>query len=259
MRVTLLVGATLLIGAGAGSAQRGTARLTGAVASALNGRPLAGVTVTVPAVNVSIRSDDSGRFVLDSLPAGIQLVRILSIGRQPESYSFRLSSGRTKQIIVLLDGDAIDLPPIVVRRDHAALRWGLAGFFERRRQGFGTFLTREDISRRRPADVTQLLSGAGLQYRCSPFGCSPIRLGVGGQCALQLFLDGIAAPGEYLREIDPDDLVAVEIYTNDFVTPFQFRGGFLVSGAAAHPRGEFACGAVVVWTRDWRSDLDADW
>lgn len=236
-----------------GVAQSPRARLEGTVLSVSNGLPVRGVIVSVPAANRLVATNDSGAFVLDSLPPGDVGVVVAVLGHSSSAYTIALGAGRTKRIEVLVDPGAVELDPIVVRASHLESRWGMSGFYARRRIGFGYFVTRDDIEKRHYTSVRQMLSAFGVFITCGRSGCGPTTISQGQRCRMTVYLDGIPTSGEDIATLPGSEVAGVEVYKNSLDIPLQFNDG-LFNGAAIGP-----CGAVVVWTRDWRSDLPADW
>lgn len=236
-----------------GIAQSPPARLEGTVLSVTNGLPVRGVILSIPAANRLVATNDSGAFVLDNLPPGDAGVVVAVLGHSSSVYTFSLSAGKTKRIEVLVEPGAVELDPIVVRASHLESRWGMSGFYARRRLGFGYFVTRDEIEKRHYTSVRQMLSAFGVFYTCGRFGCGPTTISGGQRCRMMVYVDGVPTSGEDIATLPGSEVAGVEVYRNNFDIPLQFNAG-LFNGA-----GIGRCGAVAVWTRDWRSDLPADW
>jgi len=236
-----------------GFAQSTRARLEGTVLSVSNGLPVSGVIVSIPAANRLVATNESGAFVLDSLPPGDAGVVVAVLGHSSTVYTFSLSAGATKRIEVLVDPGAVEIDPIVVRASHLEHRWGMSGFYARRRLGFGYFVTRDEIEKRRYTSVRQMLSALGVFYTCGRLGCGPTIVSQERRCRMMVYVDGVPTSGEDIATLPGSEVAGVEVYKNNFDVPLQFNAG-LFNGGAIGP-----CGAVAVWTRDWRSDLPANW
>jgi len=113
----------------------------------------------------------------------------------------------------------------------------LAGFYERKRTGWGRFYTYAELERRASHSLRTLLMDAGVTVWCGTFTCYPVRLGGTRLCVLSLYLDGMRLQPDDFELFRTDDLAGVEVYRHDLDVPFQFRRGF----------GD--CGAVVMWSR----------
>lgn len=113
----------------------------------------------------------------------------------------------------------------------------VTGFEQRRRSGWGRYVTREDIMRRMPQRVQFMLEGLpGVQVG----GGGQVRMtrSLGLGCTAAVFVDGMFLQGFDLNMIDPMTVYGVEVYRSANDTPPQFM-----------PPARGACGAVVIWTR----------
>lgn len=237
-----------------------TAHLTGTVTSIFDGKPLTDVLVVVPAVRAFTITDSVGRFDLAGLPGGAQTIRIAHRDGRAQEYRAVLRAGKTKRLAVFLDVAAVDLAPIVVQARRMDTRWGMAGFYARRRYAFGRFFTAEDIARRNPETLRGLVSGAGIGYGCVRFGCGPVTFSRGRRCLASLYVNGIQIWGENLEFIDVADVAGVEVYRNTLGIPAEFQHGrrLAESGVFGAAFAAPACASVVVWMKDWRSRYDID-
>lgn len=252
LRPTAVLLAASLAG-GVATAQTAGARLEGTILSVTSGLPVSGVIVSIPGAHRLLATNDSGTFAFEALPAGPTGVRVAVLGRSSSAFTFRLDSGKTKRIQVLVDPGAVELEPIVVRASNLENRWGMSGFYARRQIGFGYFITRDQIAARHYLTIPQALSGAGVFYSCGTNGCGPTALHLGQRCRMSLSIDGVPGFGEELETIPASEVAGIEVYRNNFDMPLTFTAG-LIDGQTVG-----RCGAIAVWTRDWRSDLPSDW
>src|SRR5439155_987428 len=128
-----------------------TARLSGTVRSSINGLPVSGVMIAVKGSRVFNVSDSTGSFTLVGLPGGRQTVRILYGDSLSDEKEMDLKQGKTLTLSVLLDVAATELAPIVVEAQTLSAERSLAGFYERKKSGFGRYYTLADLKRCRPA------------------------------------------------------------------------------------------------------------
>jgi len=176
------------------------------------------------------------------------------LGRSSSTYSFALSAGKTKRIQVLVDPGAVELEPIVVRASNLEHRWGMSGFYARRRIGFGYFITREQIETYHYTTMQQALGTRGVTFLCGRNGCNPTALIDGQRCRMMAYVDGLPAFGDDLTSLPTSEIAGIEVYRSNFDTPTEFSVGGVFNGGTVG-----RCGSVVVWMRDWRSDLPEDW
>lgn len=159
------------------------------------------------------------------------------------------------QVEVRLDPDAILLAPLEVlawsQRPMNALH---EGYKRRLSQGMGTFITRDDVERRNPVLVTDMLRELpGLQVSSTGGGLRPVvRIGrsAGYNCTTQIFVDGFLVNRRlgYAEGFRPDD-----IRIDDMVSPGSIEGIEIFRGLATVP-AEFLspdadCGVIAIWTR----------
>ena len=218
----------------------GAATLVGKVVEA-GGRPIRGARVMLHVGGAAAETDASGAFRLSGLPAGSQAIDIRAIGFTPTRRSVDLASG-ANEFVLEIDRRATPHPTVTVLGNARLERMG---FFQRARQGHGTYLSEQQINRmggamamdvlwRAPGLIPRYFRSQGRSIR----GVVMRRSGP-GVCVPTLFIDGFAYPGAWdqLREfLHKTEIVAVEVYTSTISMPMQFdRGG--------------GCGSVVVWTR----------
>lgn len=233
--------------------QANLVRIRGQATSSYNGRPLAGVMVSVPEARTFTVTDASGVFRLDGLPAGRLRIRISYNGRETEEYGFNFKAGQLRRIAVLLDVDEGNLDPIVVEAQHPNTWRDLAGFYARlgTYRGFGHFFTREEINRSRSRRISSLLAREGIMTRCA-LDCLPTRFVRNVPCVVPVSVDGLP-----FREVDYDlipigNVAGVEVYrrtppsglshVTETITPNSvWQGGPYNSGDS--------CGSVMIWTR----------
>ena len=243
-----------------------TPRIRGKAGSALNGRPLAGVTIaalqfkkregtdsTVAEVQRSVVTDSTGRFSLKGLQAGEQAIRVSYAGSSVDD-KFRLAQDGTLELVILLDPARDGLGATIVEARQAAVWRDLAGFYERRElyTGFARFITREEIDRIKPKQLGALLTLEGISTRCNRQSCVPTRLKNGVICSVPINVDGMPNQETTFDQIPVVDVAAVEIYRG--VPPVGLDvplpgppGPSIWEGSGKAAPG--SCGLVMIWTR----------
>lgn len=135
--------------------------------------------------------------------------------------------------------DTIYLQPVVVTANASPSAGRLAGFAGRKKRNIGGyFITRDDIDKRRPFRVTDLLTSVpGLRLVPGLFGDDVV---TSEGCRPAIYLDGVRFPllGEKLDNIvHPQDIEAIEVYPHVAEVPVEFMSA-----------GQ-QCGAIAIWTR----------
>ena len=242
--------AVLLLPAGLVSQGDTSARLQGFAISSVNGRPLKGVMIAVPAARRFAVTDSTGAFSMTGLPGGLQMIRVSYLDHETDEYPFNLESGRTVKIEVLLDADAYDLAPLVVEVQHPD-RWrDLGGFFARKDwyQGYARFWTREEIGKIQPPSISALLVAEHIVTRCIE-GCRPTRFSRGRLCFVPVSVDGMPFRDEDYDRISIRDVAGIEVYRR--ISPYGLSYGLQIAPAfsSVWQPDAFACGSVLIWTR----------
>lgn len=254
--------------AGAQEAPRGSS--VRGVVRAAGGGPLVGSSVVrLGTPPDSVASDTGGRFVLLGLARGHHYFTVRHVGFVPVDFEVTFLADTSVDVDVPLEQHVIVLDTIRVR---GAEELGLferklraVGFEERREQAErsatdATFLTPEDIGRRRPLRLSHLLEGS-RSVKIGYAGIIAVAYGRDGRCVMSVWLDGqemrnlfpvrnegrafstnpgsppnpASTPG--LDLIAASDIAAVEIYPSPSGTPPQFQN---LTGM---------CGAIVIWTK----------
>lgn len=231
--------------------RHGTARLAGSVRDA-RGKPLAGAQLMVWGSGITGSTGDDGTFSLSELPAGTQALEVRYVGYAPKRVTVDLVSDQRRSVAITLDERADVLGAVTVYGKPGARR-DITAFLERRKHGFGQFLTRADIEKMHPFQFTDLMRmvsgfrvtrGAGFDYSIvSTRGGS-----MGRNCVPQIYIDGMPLGGPTANDsaaIDPD--IGTEI--NLLVAPSEIAGVEFYPGAGGPPQyTQGLCGSIVIWT-----------
>ena len=225
-------------------AGRQTASVRGRVCDSA-GAPVAYATVVWGEARQVITTTDSGSFQLTDIPAGRTRFTIRRIGYVPVDFELTLRPGLIKPIVVKLVPVASALSTVAVAghdSDNDAYRsdrFRATGFFDRMARLPGYFITPQEVERRRPAYVSDLMYGVpGVTMVGRPHTPSLHYESSAQHCRLQLYLDGHpASDGDDF--VTGSDIKAVEVYTSLLSASQKF----LPSPLKGY------CGSVVVWTK----------
>jgi hypothetical protein len=222
-----------------------SATLTGEVKSVLNGELLAGVLVALPGLQKFVVTDSTGVFGF-TVPPGTHHMRVRYQEHVNEDYDMIMRAGQHTRLEILLDVAAVHLAPVVVVGRPSTGDFGIAGFYERKRFGFGRFVTAEQLSQDRSQTLADYLSRFGLHYGCIGMTCGPIRYTAGQPCIVAVMLDGMPEAGQQLRTLQTQRLGGIEVYRDQSNVPVSMQMALSVDPASSQ-----RCGAVVVWTKVW--------
>lgn len=215
------------------------ARVTGLVVDA-NDIPLANAQVTIGGAPPA-RTNALGQWSANDAPYGTRALDVRAVGYYPEHRTIDVLEGMPPQRIVLSTMKAV-LDTVRVRAVANANR-DLAAFETRRRSsGAGTFVTRDEIARRNPQRITDLLrTMPRVRIRRNIPDTTSVQVGEAGQwCTPLVFVDGMLIQGLSADDmddvVDPRNIAGIEVYTG-IMAPPQFQVG--MNG----------CGSIVIWRR----------
>ncbi len=234
--------------------------LTGTVVDSVSGRPLPGTRVSAYTADHAKVGDtltgSDGAFTFHLPAVGVYVLLIRRIGyAMAHSLSIDVRAGVESTVRFELQPAAVPLDTIAVVGDtglaRGPVRWlADVGFYGRRSKGFGYFLTRDDIDKKDPLTVSDLLKGIpGIRVSCgSPLSCTitmpaATSMFIGKRCAPTVVLDGavVTVGGSggtgNLDWFNPFNLEAIEIYPSPAGVPVQYAGYMS------------PCGAVLLWSR----------
>jgi len=171
---------------------------------------------------------------------GRHVVEVKHAERAPLAFPLLFEPGKTRELSVRLETGSVALPELVVEgRTEPASK--MTPFFQRKSSGQGYFVTREDIEKRAPRILTDMLrSVPGLRISCDFGKCTAqsfqeARRIMGG-CPIQYYLDGLPFLGD-IDDMTPDQVEGIEIYRGSASVPPEFN------------RGTAFCGVIAVWSR----------
>lgn len=216
----------------------GVARIRGTVVNE-RWRAIRNARVTMLGRNRVAVTDSAGRFVLGEVPSGSQTLETRALGHAPDFQTLILPPDADSVFTIRLTTMQRVLDTIQVTAQRLFDR-DTPGFLQRKRFGIGQFYDENDIRRRRPIDLLQLLQTApSLRVGYAGMQRAVFMRGTTGLCKPTLWVDGMRFTGDDAADIDlfarPEEVAGIEIYRPGQV-PAQFHnwGG---------------CGAIVVWTK----------
>lgn len=217
--------------------------LRGVVVDSATRAPVSGVDVSVPALRQTARTDDRGLFTLAELPAGEIELTARRVGYEPQRETIIATGGPRDSVLIVLAAQAAVLSEVAVSATARGQRLGVRGFYARRSNGVGAFVTREDLEARHARVPSDALNMPGVSVVHTRYGTSvrfTTRATMRRDCPPTLWIDGQRASGMELDEIPVNDIEGIELYHGPSVTPAQFWQGSTSNAA---------CGTIVVWSR----------
>lgn len=217
-----------------------TGTISGTVTDS-TGSPIVGAEVVVLGTGASMATDDRGEFRVHGLRPGSVVVKARRLGFRADSANARI--GDTVAVVALrLAPVAATLKPVVIKTNRVEFKGRLAGYYQRlERRNSGYFITRAQIDRENPRNLTQLLQRAPgmIQFR-GRGGLSSVRMR-GRNCWPLVWLDGTPMPsGDVdLDGIAPSTLHGIELYLGSTTAPLRYQA----------PRDLSSCGTILLWSR----------
>lgn len=233
-------------------AAAGAGTLVVTVTDDSTGQPVRNAVVRVrelPSARQRAGADGVAR--LASVPAGGRVVEVQVEGYAPHALRLEVEPGTTQEVPIYLvpQPRTVVLPGIAANA--TSLRGQLIrnGYYDRRTHSRGSFLTAEDIEVRRPrrmADIMATLRGFALipmTFSSRKGGDQPpevlvnTRGSAGRSCGPALYVDAVPVEADFVLNMSPGEVEAVESYSTASIVPSEFGG----------PRAQ--CGVILIWTR----------
>ena len=232
----------------------GTASLRGTVVGG-DGRPMRDAVVRVMGTARSGRTDVAGAFHVDHIPAGTRTIEVRAIGLLPMTVSMDFATNAARDTTLSVSRQAQPLKPVAVKEHETTMSLMVRdGFYRRRSQGLGAYVTEQDITRHGFSDLISVLDGVrGITVEWGGTGKTgglarplPYLLGVsspqgGFRCSPNFFLDGAPFRDDFrglTSDVPPEAIKGIEVYSSVGTIPPQYD---LTSSTG--------CGSIVIWTR----------
>ncbi len=236
------IGRLVVCGGLAAASSAGAQQARGVVAGVVSdstGRPVFGASVDVVDTDIRVMTNTAGRYVLPEVWPGRTAVRVRRVGFAPQILNVSVSSGDTTRADFML-GVVAALPATRVSAEPN--RGKMSEFNDRRSRGLGLFVTRDDIERRQPKSMSEMLRtlpGVTVSER-EPGVPKPVRMDRSRSlsCRVQLYVDGLPYPDGNVDDFPPETVEGVEIFRGPSEIPVAFRNR------------DTGCGLISIWTRD---------
>jgi hypothetical protein len=157
--------------------------------------PLAGAEIVLPHLGLAMQLAEEGSLLLVDVPNGTYLIQARHLGYRAEWQLVRVTDDTARAHFTLMPA-AHALDTVAVLADGAPLEARLRDFLRRSASSpSGYFLTRDDVERRRPADISALLqtvSGVVVQRAAAGTTLLRSRRSSGNRCStgMLVFVDG---------------------------------------------------------------------
>lgn len=216
-------------------------------------RPVAFAEVVVVRTEIKLQTNALGKFRFTEVPAGDYLLIVRRIGYRPVSSIIRVGATDTLRLSFNMEPATQTLDAVTIVEERRSMR--MIEFEQRRRQGWGYFITQEQIEKRNlpvAADYLRLAPSISLAPTHNASGIPTLIalskreggsvLGDGANaCAMQVVLDGIPMSRAFPLELlpTPKEIAGIEVYDGAATLPPQFSGP------------DRRCGMILIWTKDY--------
>jgi hypothetical protein len=209
-----------------------------------SGDPIEGAEVIDVFAHVTAVTTKTGTVSLAFLPEGGSMLRIQKIGFKPITQIVEISPADTVAITLLMEATAQTLPTVVTK--DSAQRFvspGLREFEERRKTGFGRFITEAELRKNDNRSLTNVVRQSGGAVSCTrrtPIKCFAVNARAGGSgCSLDVYYDGVLVNDDNrdLEQIPTSQIGAVELYASTATVP------------AMYNKTGKGCGVMLLWSR----------
>jgi hypothetical protein len=210
--------------------------------------PLRGAFVSILSSKIRVGTGPNGRFRITRVPPGQFLLIVKRGGYHPTSAVVEVLPSDTLRLSYTLSEAATAIAGVTVTEK--AVSFKMLEFEQRRKLGFGEFMTQDEIEKRNSVFATELFRKFG-SLNVSPSRTSalteyfPLSKREGGNpslgaCPMQVYLDQVPLPTPFNLDLlpSPKSLAGIEVYAGSATIPPQFNG---------YNRG---CGVILVWTRE---------
>ncbi|MBX9928962.1 MAG: carboxypeptidase regulatory-like domain-containing protein [Gemmatimonadaceae bacterium] len=208
--------------------------------------PLSGADVIHTADSRTVRSDSTGRYLFDSLPAGVVRLIVRARGFPVQPVAVALTPGEALEYNIAVDSAAFraqgrgaqSLPQVNVNTTATARGRRYVDFERRRTTGRGHYLTAEEIEKNGYNNLQDAVRAMrGVNVEC----------GGGGGCFIRMARAPMMCNPEYIVDENVNnffgptiairDIEALEVYTGPSEVPGEFAGR------------NAGCGVIVIWTK----------
>jgi Carboxypeptidase regulatory-like domain len=200
--------------------------------------PIASATITLFGSSIGTKTGENGRFRIIALPAGEYVVIARRLGYASASVALHLEAGDTLRPSFTLRRATPELDTVRSSAVVAAARLG--EFEERRAQQVGHFITADEIYKRNPLNIADMMRTV-LSVRISEKGAMRLAssMRTPGGCPFQIFVDGtlFSEGGDLTNVPTPGEIHGVEIYSGPATIPLQYK------------RSGTRCGVILIWTK----------
>jgi hypothetical protein len=194
-------------------------------------------TVAVLGSPLRVTTGPNGRFRVVAVPAGQYILTVHRVGYVPIAASIQVGDADTLRFSFAMRRIATELDTVIVSAKRMVTR--MTEFEGRRKLGFGTFITAEQIRQRTPLALGDVLRGIPSILITEGPNSQVAFSTRTSSCPLQVMIDDVLLPPKTnLRNlVTPSEIMGIEVYSGPATIPVQFKPA------------NSGCGVIVIWTK----------
>lgn len=199
------------------------------------GDPIVGAVIKVKN-RPDVATDQEGRALVDSVPAGKNEVEIRAIGYLNRKDYLSVGASGVREMRFGLSFTGEQMPELVVNARRDKLMGRYQDFHRRMASGNGVFIGWEEIKQKNYSRLGDALRNVrGVRVLCRTHECT-IAMARSSTCAPTVWVDGTES--QYFGANMPiGDIYGIEVYRGSGEMPAEYAG---TSG----------CGAIVLWSKN---------
>jgi carboxypeptidase family protein len=216
--------------------------LVGRVLDAVDSGAIANAGVQIVGTTLDVRSDGRGYYRISGVPTGAHEIEVRSFRYKPIKRALTFVAGDSVRLDIYMEHVPQLLSEMVVHGRALRVPNGFEAIYARGARGWGTFITREQIDSINPRDVKTMFEGIkgvfvdqnGVFFnRCygnAAMGAELGELWIDGDRVTKFQTGGRTAVdtrgmNDYLEDIPPREIQAIEVYTSSVDIPAEFTSG----------------------------------
>jgi hypothetical protein len=210
--------------------------------------PLEGAAVSILGSELRVSTRENGRFRMLGLPQGEYVLLVRRLGYEGATTKVLVEPEEVTRLSFALSPVVTKLAAMEITSRGVSQR--MTEFYQRRDEGIGHFITREEIVKHNPVTTFDLLRSIP-SIRVSDIGDKGLaRLSsTRSNCTPQIMLNGLPIAPAFVPT--PTELAGIEVYSGPATFPLQFKRPGRAAGAPA-ANGEPSCALILLWTGDGR-------
>lgn len=186
-------------------------------------------------------ADSSGVFTFDDINMEKVVLRAKRIGyAQAAAGPFGFPKNDTLKMVIKLDPQDVVYDEIVIKEKMVEEYLNSKHFYDRQKEGWGKFLAPKDLKNQNflnVEDIFRRVPGMVVDSKGRIYSIRGYQRAQGKGAQVMVYLDGVVMDSEFITQLNPNDVAAIEFYKSGTVAPMQFGGA------------KSSVGVLLVWTK----------